>query len=94
LREARLAFTAAGMVSEAGLCALRIVETLIERGEDSAAKKLTQEVIDEFTAADLDIRAITAIVGLREAIDVDDATVETVRTVHAFVRDIGTSMAT
>jgi tetratricopeptide (TPR) repeat protein len=94
LREARLAFTAAGMVSEAGLCALRIVETLIERGEDSAARKLTQEVIDEFTAADLDVRAITAIVRLRDAIDVDDATAETVRTVHAFVRDIGTSMAT
>jgi tetratricopeptide (TPR) repeat protein len=94
LREARQAFTTAGMVDEAGLCALRIVEVLLERGEDFAARELTQEVIDEFTAADLDARAITAIVRLREAIDVDDATAETVRTVHAFVKEIGTTVAT
>jgi len=94
LREARQEFTAAGMVDEAGLCALRIVETLIECGEDTAARQLTQDVIDEFTAAGLDARAITAIARLRDAIEVDDATAETVRTVHAFVRDIGTSTAT
>jgi tetratricopeptide (TPR) repeat protein len=88
LREARNAFTAAGMIDEAGLCALRIVEILVERGEDAHARLLTQAVIDEFTSAGLDQRAIAAIAHLRDAIDVDDASAETVRTVHTFVKNL------
>jgi tetratricopeptide (TPR) repeat protein len=85
LRAARLAFMAAGVVDEAGLCALRIVEILIERGKDAEARALTQSVVDEFIAAGLDERSITAVVKLRDAISVDDVTAQTVRTVHAFV---------
>ena len=33
-------------------------------------------------------RAITAVANLRDAIDVDDATAETVHTVHAFVESL------
>lgn len=94
LRQARLAFTAAGMIDEAGLCALRIVEVLVDRGDETAARTLTQEVIDEFTAAGLNERAIEAVVRLRDAIDVDDATAETVRTVHAFVKSLDVTIAT
>jgi tetratricopeptide (TPR) repeat protein len=88
LRAARRDFAAAGMVEEAGLCALNIAAVLVERGEGSEARELTQNVIDEFTAAGLDERAIAAVVRLRDAIDVDGATAETVRNVHAFVESL------
>jgi len=88
LREARLAFIAAGMVGEAGLCALRIVEVLIDRGADIEARDLTQQVVDEFTTANLDQREIAAVVRLRDAIEVDGATAETVRTVHTLLTSL------
>jgi hypothetical protein len=88
LNEARAAFKAAGVIDEAGLCSLRIVEVLIGRGEEAQARILTQSVIDEFITAGLDERAINAVVRLRDAIDVNDVTTETVRTVHAFVDSI------
>ncbi|HEX9457617.1 MAG TPA: hypothetical protein VGA84_00655 [Thermoanaerobaculia bacterium] len=93
LRQARLAFTAAGMIDEAGLCALRIVEVLVDRGEEREARALTQNIIDEFTEAGFDERAIQAVVRLRDAIEVDDATAETVRTVHAIVKDLAATNA-
>jgi tetratricopeptide (TPR) repeat protein len=88
LQAARRDFIVFGMVEEAGLCALRIAGVLLERGDDKEALTLMQEVIDEFTAADLDERATAAVVRLRDAIDVDDATAETIRTVHAFVESL------
>jgi tetratricopeptide (TPR) repeat protein len=88
LREARRAFTATGMTEDGGLCGLNIAAVLIERGDRSAARSLAQSVIDEFTAAGMNDRAINAVVALREAIDVDDATAETVHTVHAVVESL------
>jgi tetratricopeptide (TPR) repeat protein len=88
LGDARRAFTDIGMVEDAGLCALHIAATLIERGDHDAARSLTEKVVDEFKAAGLDERAINAVVRLRDAIEVDDATAETVRTVHAFVESL------
>jgi tetratricopeptide (TPR) repeat protein len=85
LREARRIFAEAGVVEDAGLCALHIAAVLIDRGNRLEARSLTQNVIDEFTAARMNERAIAAVVNLRNAIDVDDATAETVHTVHAFV---------
>jgi tetratricopeptide (TPR) repeat protein len=85
LREARAAFIAAGIVDDAGLCSLRIVEVLIDRGEEAQARTLTESIINEFIKAGLDERAINAVVRLRDAINVDDVTAETVRTVHALV---------
>jgi tetratricopeptide (TPR) repeat protein len=88
LREARRAFLMARMAEDAGLCALNIAEVLIERGERTEARALTQQVIDEFIAAAINERAIDAIIELRNAIDVDDATAETVHTVHALVESL------
>jgi len=76
------------MIEEAGLCALSIASVLVERGDLTEARQLTRTVVDEFTAAGLDERAIAAVAELCEAIDVDNATAETVRTVHAFVEKI------
>jgi tetratricopeptide (TPR) repeat protein len=88
LREARRAFSEAGMIEDAGLCALNIAAILVERGEHMKARALTQNVIDEFTAARMNERAVAAIVSLRDALDVDDATAETVHTVHALVESL------
>jgi len=88
LREALGAFKAAGMIEEAGLCALNIAETLLEHGDRKEARSLIHDVVDEFTAARINERAITAVAELRDAIDVDDATPETVHTVHAFVESL------
>jgi tetratricopeptide (TPR) repeat protein len=88
LRAARRDFTAAGVIEDAGLCALSIAASLVERGEGDEARMLTQEVIDEFTSAGLDDRATAAVIRLRDAIDVEGATAETVRTVHAFVESL------
>jgi tetratricopeptide (TPR) repeat protein len=88
LREARRAFLEAGMTEDAGLCALNIAAVLIERGDRSEARALAQSVIDEFTTARMNQKAIAAIVDLRDAIDVDDATPEAVHIVHALVESL------
>jgi tetratricopeptide (TPR) repeat protein len=88
LYAARRDFIAADMIEEAGLCALNIAAVLVERGDEAGARLLAQNVIDEFTTAGLDERAIAAVEKLRNDIDVDDATGETVRTVHAFLETL------
>ncbi len=88
LRQARHSFSEYGMIDEAGLCALSIAAVLVERGDYTEARLLTQDVVDEFTTAGLDERAIAAVADLCHAIDVDNATAETVRTAHAFVERI------
>jgi tetratricopeptide (TPR) repeat protein len=88
LREARTAFAKLQMPEEAGLCALRLIEAMVERGHTGEARRLAATVIDEFTAAGLDPRAIEAVARLRKSLDADGATPETVRTVHAFVESL------
>jgi tetratricopeptide (TPR) repeat protein len=88
LNDARRAFTNASMIEDAGLCGLNIAAVLIERGDRMGARTLAQNVIDEFTAAAMNQRAISAVVALRDAIDVDDATAETVNTVHAVLESL------
>jgi tetratricopeptide (TPR) repeat protein len=85
LREARRSFAKLRMHEDAGLCALRIIEAMVDRGQTEEARSLAATVIDEFTAAALDVRAIDAVVQLRQSLDADGATAEAVRTVHTFV---------
>ncbi|HEV7485876.1 MAG TPA: tetratricopeptide repeat protein [Thermoanaerobaculia bacterium] len=93
LREARAAFTKLQMPQEAGLCALRLIEAMVERGETDEARDLAATVINEFTAAMLDMRAIDAVVRLRQSLDADGATAEAVRTVHALVESLAVNEA-
>ena len=86
LRQARTAFAKLRMPEEAGLCALRIIEAMVERGQTDEARGLAATVINEFTAAALDTRAIDAVIRLRTSLDADGATAEAVRTVHALVQ--------
>ncbi|HEX9457960.1 MAG TPA: tetratricopeptide repeat protein [Thermoanaerobaculia bacterium] len=93
LEDARRAFIELGMMGEAGLCALRIIEVLIDRGDTEQARVLTGAVIDEFEAAGLDTRAVQAVAGLQSSIDADGATAEAVRTVHEFVQGLAIDQA-
>jgi tetratricopeptide (TPR) repeat protein len=93
LREARRVFTALRMAEEAGLCALRLIEAMIDRGNASEARALASSVVNEFTTAALDARAIDAVVALRASLDADGATVETVRTAHAVVQSLAFQQA-
>jgi len=93
LEEARGSFVALKMFGEAGLCALRIIEVLIDRGDTARARALTGAVIDEFAAAGVDLRAVQAIELLQSTIDADGATAEAVRTVHEFVRPFAVDQA-
>jgi tetratricopeptide (TPR) repeat protein len=93
LEDARHAFIALSMMGEAGLCALRIIEVLIDRGDTAQARALTGIVIDEFEAAGLDTRAVQAVASLQSSIDADGATGEAVRTVHEFVQGLATDQA-
>jgi tetratricopeptide (TPR) repeat protein len=88
LREARQAFTGIHMPEEAGLCALRLIEAMVERGQTDEARTLAASVVEEFTAAALDARAIEAVVRLRASLDADGATAEAVRTAHALVQSL------
>jgi tetratricopeptide (TPR) repeat protein len=93
LREARRAFANLHMPEEAGLCAIRLIETMVERGDADEARALADSVVDEFTAAALDPRAIEAVTRLRSALDADGATAEAVRTVHALVQSLASDQA-
>jgi hypothetical protein len=56
------------MPEEAGLCGLEVVEAMLTLGKASQAESLTRRIIDEFTKAGLNTRAITALGYLTEAI--------------------------
>jgi tetratricopeptide (TPR) repeat protein len=93
LREARRAFTDLKMPEEAGLCALRLIEAMIERGLTREARALAASVIIEFTEAGIDDRAIDTVVRLRASMDADGATVDTVRAAHALVQRLAAEQA-
>jgi hypothetical protein len=68
LHQTRTKFLRGGMVEEAGLCALDIVDALLTRGAPAEAEALARCIVDDFTAAALNARAITALGYLTEAI--------------------------
>src|SRR3954447_5899854 len=86
LEDARRSFIALKMFGEAGLCALRMIEVQIDRGDVAQARTLTTIIINEFAAAGVDARAVQAVEDLQLQIDADGATGETVRTVQKSVQ--------
>ena len=88
LREARRFFTAMGMTEDSGLCALNIVEVLVERGQLTEARSLADDVVGEFEAALMNHRAIDTVKSIRDAISVDDAPNTTAHTVHAMIETL------
>lgn len=68
LRPVRRQFLSNGMPEEAGLCGLEVVEVMLALGKVSQAESLARRIIDEFTKAGLNSRAITALGYLTAAI--------------------------
>ncbi len=85
LRVIRARFRRQGMTEEAGICALDMVEALLLRGSVADAEALARQVIDNFTTAGLDARAITALGYLQEAIAARRASTSMVSDVREYI---------
>lgn len=85
---ARTAFLSHGLVEEAGLSALEMIEVYMLREEIDAARRLAATIVREFTDAGLSRRALTALAHLNDAIAASSATPETVRNVHAYIAEL------
>lgn len=68
LRSVRHQYLKASLAEEAGLCGLEIVGAVLQTGEHQAAEALARTVMNEFLAASLGSRAITALGYVSEAI--------------------------
>ena len=91
LRPIRAQFLRGGLVEEAGLCGLEIVEGLLLRCDPAEAATLAREIIGEFTTASLSKRAISALGYLEEAIAARWASTTTVAHVREYIVSLRTS---
>jgi tetratricopeptide (TPR) repeat protein len=91
LHETRATFLSRGLIEEAGLCGLDIVDAMLALEQFAEAEALARRIVEDFTAARLNARAITALGYLTEAIAVrraSGAVVEHVRRfIHALRKD-------
>jgi tetratricopeptide (TPR) repeat protein len=85
LRLIRAQFMRGGLIEEAGLCGLEIVEGLLVRGDATETIALARRIIAEFTAASLSKRAISALGYLEEAIASRRASATTVANVRDYI---------
>ncbi|HEX7151883.1 MAG TPA: hypothetical protein VF618_10375 [Thermoanaerobaculia bacterium] len=85
LREARSGFLSHGMIEEAGLCGLDIVGALVEEDKAAEAVELAASIVEEFSDAGLNRRAVTAVEYLREAIRARRATRATVTSIADYL---------
>lgn len=90
LRPVRRQFLIAGMSEEAGLCGLEVVDAMLALGKTSQAENLARRIIDEFTRAGLNARAITALGYLTEAIANRDVPRNLVTQVHEYIVSLRT----
>ena len=90
LRPIRAQFLLGGLIEEAGLCGLEIVDGLLLRGDSSEAVALAREIIAEFTAGSLNKRAISALGYLQEAIAARRASSVTVANVRDYIISLRT----
>jgi tetratricopeptide (TPR) repeat protein len=88
LHSVRHQFLNQNLVEEAGLCGLDIVEAQLARGESIEAEAFARQIVREFTAAQLNTRAITALGYLSESIAARKASVATVDNVRRFIRTL------
>lgn len=85
LRQIRAQFLRGGLVEEAGLCGLEIVDGMLARNDGDDAVHLARQIIAEFTAATLNKRAITALGYLEQAIAARRASARTVAHVRDYI---------
>lgn len=90
LQHARQTFLEYGLVEEAGLSGLEVVEAHLLTDEVEAAKALSARIAREFTDAGLNRRAIAAVAYLHETVRASTATPEFVRDVHMYIHALRT----
>lgn len=85
LNFARVHFLQHSLIEEAGLSGLEIVEAQMIRCELEEAQTLAATIVNEFTHAGLNRRAVAALAYLNDTIAASSATPEVVRNVHAYI---------
>lgn len=90
LRATRDIFLRRGLIEEGGLSGLGIVEAQLILGDTDAARNLAASLVQEFSAANLNRRAVAALAYLNDAIAASSATPEIVRDVHAYITTLQT----
>lgn len=91
LQRVRDEFLREGLVEEAGIVGLDVVETFLAEGAADEAEALAGVILKEFTAANLNARAITALGYLTEAIATRKASREAVTNVREYVFSLRTT---
>jgi len=88
LTAARVQFREHGMIEESGLCALAAAEALLVLGRNEQACATAASVAREFQLAALHHRAVEAVLQLRDEIEANQATAQTVQSTCAFVESL------
>jgi tetratricopeptide (TPR) repeat protein len=88
LRDVRERFLEQGLVEEAGLCGLEIVEAQLAGGAAAQAEALARRIVRDFTAAQLNRRAIIALGVLSDAIAARQASAATAENVRVFIHTL------
>jgi len=91
LRNVRRDLIKLGLPEEAGLSGLDVVQGLLELGNAEAAETLARRIIEEFTAAGLSARAISALGYLAEAIEAKKASAELATKVRDYIVSLRTA---
>lgn len=90
LTSVRRDFLAHGLIEEAGISGLGVVEALLGSGASDEAESMARQLVTEFTAAGLNERAITALAYLAETINARRASRDTVDTVREYIHSLRT----
>jgi tetratricopeptide (TPR) repeat protein len=90
LRVVRHQFLRHSLAEEAGICGLDMVEGMLQLGQNEQAELLSRTILNEFLAASLNTRAITALGYLTEAIAAHKATPKHAATVREYVLSLRT----
>jgi tetratricopeptide (TPR) repeat protein len=91
LRPVRHQFLKHSLAEEAGICGLDMVEGMLLLGQNQQAESLSRTIINEFLAASLNTRAITALGYLAEAIAANKATPKHAVQVREYVLSLRTA---
>ena len=79
------------LIEEAGLCGLDVVEAMVAMSAFEPAESLVRRIIEEFTLARLNTRAITALGYLNEVIAARKASRENVGAVREYILSLRTT---
>jgi tetratricopeptide (TPR) repeat protein len=85
LQAARQKFLANHLPEEAGLCGLEMIEAHILRDEHAEARQLAVSLVQEFTDAGLNRRAIAALAHLKATLEESTVSREVVRSVSTYI---------